>query len=318
MPSPSASPSPGLVPAPLDGLLVAPELAARWPVSVMIDDNVPARPQSGFNGASIVYQAPADGGETKYLFVFQEGDARDLGPVRSARPYFWRWAAEYRAIFGHFGGDARTERETAAVHGKLIYNVDALNGGGAAYHRINAREAPHNAYTTTAVLRRVGERLGAPATIAPGLPTRAFREDAPLEGRPKAATISIPYVTVRVGYAYDRASDSYLRSTNGKAQFDADGGGRVSARNVVVLFMKPYVDTSAEPGHQRPGFIQIGTGPALFFSEGRIVKGTWRKGSDGDLTRFYDASGREVALVRGQIYIQVVRTDTKVSYTTTP
>ncbi len=35
--------------------------------------------------------------------------------------------------------------------------------------------------------------------------------------------------------------------------------------------------------------------------------------SEGDLARFYDASGKEVPLVRGRIFIQVVPTGTSVT-----
>ena len=65
-------------------------------LAIMIDDNIPARPQAGFNAASIVYQAPADGGEDRYMLVFQEEDSPLVGPVRSGRRFTgtsWRhWA----------------------------------------------------------------------------------------------------------------------------------------------------------------------------------------------------------------------------------
>ena len=51
----------------LTGLPVDPKLGHRTPLAVMIDDARAARPQSGFNGASIVFQAPADGWETRYI-----------------------------------------------------------------------------------------------------------------------------------------------------------------------------------------------------------------------------------------------------------
>ncbi len=86
----------------------------RLPVAVMVDDNVQARPQYGFNSASIVYQAPADGGETRYMMVFQEQDAKRVEPVRSGRPYFVNWASEYRSAFAHYGGDAKTLAVPAA------------------------------------------------------------------------------------------------------------------------------------------------------------------------------------------------------------
>ena len=56
-----------------------------------------------------------------------------------------------------------------------------------------------------------------------------------------------------------------------------------------------------------------GKGKAWVFSEGRLVKGTWRKRSDTGPTRVYDADGKEIPLVRGRTFIQVVPTKTKVT-----
>ena len=43
------------------------------------------RPQSGFDDASIVWQAPAEGGIPRYMMLFQDGLTPSVGPVRSAR-----------------------------------------------------------------------------------------------------------------------------------------------------------------------------------------------------------------------------------------
>ena len=69
-PLPTPTPKPSLVPAPLTGRLVTPAAAQRHPIAVMIDDLSPARAQSGFNAASIVWQAPAEGGIPRYMMVF--------------------------------------------------------------------------------------------------------------------------------------------------------------------------------------------------------------------------------------------------------
>ena len=70
----------------------------------MIDDLSPARPQSGFNAASVVWQAPAEGGIPRYMMIFQENIPTDVGPVRSSRYYYIAWAAEWRAVYAHAGG----------------------------------------------------------------------------------------------------------------------------------------------------------------------------------------------------------------------
>jgi hypothetical protein len=317
---PSAQPPAPTTPpdiARLDGVRTTPERAAREPVALMLDDSVAARPQAGFNAASVVYQAPADGGEDRYMLVFQEADARTVGPIRSGRPYFVRWAAEFRAAFGHYGGDAKTlQLVIPALDDNLIYDVDALRNAASAFHRIRTRSAPHNAYTSTAVFRRVARRVGAPATMVAGLPMWTFADDLPLAERAAHGSITVPYGRGVVGYAYDRASNRYLRSVSGKPQIDAGDSRRVTARNVVVLFMRLSYDPESEPGHRRPILDQIGTGKAIVFRNGQAIKATWRKDDAGGLTRFLDAAGHDITLVRGRIFIQVVATGTKVTYTT--
>jgi hypothetical protein len=314
-PSETTAPTPEFAYAALDGMPADPELANRLPIAVMIDDNVVARPQSGFNAASIVYQAPADGGEDRYMLVFQEMDAPDIGPVRSGRPYFVYWAAEYRAGFGHYGGDEKTLKKVIpATSGKLIYNLDAMFGSGKAYHRISTRNAPHNGYTSTASLRDVAAAKKYPAQLVDGLGVRPFKDDAPVSERPAKGSINVPYGRGASGYTYDPATNSYLRSVSGKPHVDAADGKRVVARNVIVLWMRLSYDPESEPGHRRPVLDQIGTGTAWVFRDGAVIKGTWAKKDSGGLTRLYDGAGKEISLVRGRIFIQVVATGTKVTY----
>jgi hypothetical protein len=282
----------------------------------MIDDNVAARPQAGFNAASIVYQAPADGGEDRYMLVFQERDSDVVGPVRSGRPYFVRWAAEFRSAFGHYGGDAKTLQQVIpSVDGRLIYNMDALFGAGKAYHRVSDRSAPHNAYTATKLFRSIAVSRGAPPSMSADLASWTFVADRPSAERPQKGSITIPYGRGATGYTYDRTSNTYLRSVAGRAQVDAADRKRVAARNVVVLFMRLTYDPDSEPGHRRPILDQIGTGKAIVFRDGAMIRGTWRKNDEGSLTRFYDAAGKEIPLVRGRVFIQVVPTGTKVTTT---
>ncbi|HEY8870716.1 MAG TPA: DUF3048 domain-containing protein [Candidatus Limnocylindrales bacterium] len=316
-PSPDASapPSPSVLLS-IDGRTGDPVMFDRLPIAVTIDDNLAARPQAGFNAASIVYQAPADGGEDRYMMVFQETDASVVGPVRSGRPYFVRWAAEYRSLFAHYGGDAKTLAYIPTINGMLVYNLDALNGSGAAFHRVSYRDAPHNAYTSTTAMRKVGISHGAPLDMIAGLGTRLFVQEAAPSLRPSKGAISVPYNRGASTYAYDPTTNSYLRSVAGHAQVDPSNNERVVAHNVVVLFMTLSIDPESEPGYHRPVLAQIGSGKALVFRNGEAIVGTWQKADAGDLTRFIDGSGGEIGLVPGSIFIQVVPSGTTVTYST--
>ena len=317
-PPPTATPSPTpSLPAgfaALDGVPADPTTGLRLPVAVMIDDNASARPQYGFNEASIVYQAPADGGEDRYMLVFQEQDAPRVEPVRSGRPYFVNWASEYRAAFAHYGGDAKTLAFLPTINNVVLYNVDALAGSYSAFHRDANRYAPHNAYTSTDAVRQMAISHGAPGQMPSDVAVRPFADDLPAASRPSSGSITVPYNTGTTGYAYDAASNAYLRSVAGKPQSDAGDGQRVTARNVVVLFMRLSIDPQSEAGHARPVLDQVGSGDALVFRDGKVIPGTWRKDNASGLTRFYDTSGVEITLVRGRIFIQVVPTGTEVTW----
>lgn len=206
-PGPSPTPAPALVPADLDGILVAPELAHRLPLAIMLDDSRAARPQSGFNAASIVYQAPADGYETRYMLVFQEGDA-DVGPVRSARFYLAQWASEVRAALAHYGGDQRTRRHIR-YNSQMFTDVDGIGRSNSAYHRIKTRRSPHNAYGTTVSIRRVALKFGAPEVMSDGLHRRPFVDPAPTADRALSQRIRIPYRTNIITYRYDPVGNRY-------------------------------------------------------------------------------------------------------------
>jgi hypothetical protein len=299
--------------ADLDGVLTTADLAHRLPLAIMIDDSAAARPQSGFSSASIVYQAPADGGEDRYMLIFQEGTATDIGPVRSARPYFVLWAAEYKALFGHYGGDPTSLQHVIPANIENLYNMDDLNGGSCPYHRITTRVMPHNAYTNSAVLISCTAKLHYPATYQ-NLPVRTFRDDSPLSQRPATQSISIPYHTGTIGYKFDAATDSYLRMVGGKPQIDPANKHQVTARNVIVMFQALSYDTVSDPGHNRPVVANVGSGKAVVFEEGKAIVGTWKKTSNTALTRFYDSSGNEIPLVRGEIFIQSVPIGTAVTY----
>ena len=311
------SPTPSSLPADwayadLDGVAAPQAAAHRLPMAIMVDDNAVARPQSGISSASIVYQAYADGGEDRYMFVFQEGTATDIGPVRSARPYYVSWVDEYKALYGHFGGDANSLRVVIPANAKNIYNMDDLNGGACPYHRIDTRAAPHNAYTNTAALISCAAQKGYPATFQK-LPTRTFKDDMPIAQRPASQTVSITYRTGIVGYQFDPASDSYLRLIGGAPEVDPANGNNVYARTVVIMYQVYGNDPNALDEASRPYVFNVGSGKATIFMEGQAITATWKKTSTTALTRFYDSSGHEIPFVRGEIFMQSIPTGTAVS-----
>jgi hypothetical protein len=314
-PTPYMSPTPTPMPSgwaysDLDGVAAPSGMAHRIPIAVMIDDQVAARPQSGVSSASIVYQAPADGDQDRYMLVFQEGVATSVGPVRSTRTYYVTWASEYHAVLGHFGGDSISLKVLlpAAQKAKTIYNMDSLKyHQDCPYHRIKTRPAPHNAYTTSQLMWECAGYLKYPQTIQTTV-NRPFRDNTPTAQLPASQVISIVYRTGKVGYEFNRPSDSYLRLVSGKYEIDPATGGHVHASDIIVMYQTKSISPYSEAGHSRPDIATVGSGKALIFQEGKEIVGTWKKKNSSALTRFYDQAGNEIPLVRGEIFIQSIPT----------
>ena len=307
-PSPTPVPTPVTVPAPLTGMPVKPAQAERRVVAVMIDDQFDARPQSGLSDADVVWQAPAEGGIPRYMAFFQTGDPPAIGPVRSSRLYFIAWASEWRPLYVHAGGSpqAMALLTSSKGQGSYVYNADEFRWGGGRYlWRIKTRFAPHNVYSDGKHLRRLARRVGADP-VAGQKPVWNFGDPAPLEERPEGGTITVPYLANRITYKYNRNTNRYQRSVTGEGkQVDAGTKDRVAPTNVVVMAVNfaPLNDGS----HKSRLQAQVtGKGKAWIATNGKTIRGTWKKPGFRAKTRFFDRNGDPVTLTPGQTFVQVV------------
>jgi hypothetical protein len=275
----------------------------------MIDDLGPARPQSGLSSASVVWQAPAEGGIPRYMAIFQENLPDAIGPVRSSRLYYIAWAAEWRAVYAHSGGSPQALQTLRAKgSGQYVFNADEFRYSGT-FHRVTNRLAPHNLYTSGAKLRALGKRLGATDKLASAI--WHFAPDAPLDQRPYGGSITVGYPDNLVKYSYDRTTNTYLRSVTGeKKETDAGTGIRIAPKNVIVMRMAFGPLNDGHPGAPRLEATIVGSGVAWISTNGRTIKGTWKKTGMTKPTKFYDAAGKEVTLTIGQTFVQVLTTST--------
>ena len=193
-----------------------------------------------------------------------------------------------------------------------MYNADEFRWSRYLY-RVKYRYAPHNVYSDAKNLRKLAKRVG--AKPVPGQdPVWIFAPDAPLEERPEGGKIVVPYPANKITYSYDRKTNTYKRSVSveGK-QFDAatKPKTRIAPKNVVVMRV-PFVPLG-DKKRRLDGQV-VGSGTAWVSTNGKTVKGTWRKKSFTSPTRFYGPDGKQVPLTIGQTFIQVVPKSTKVTF----
>ncbi|NIM47618.1 MAG: DUF3048 domain-containing protein [Candidatus Aenigmarchaeota archaeon] len=303
------TPTPKLVRAPLSGVMVTEDRAKRKPIAVSIENHTASRPQSGLNKASLVYEALAEGGITRFLAFFQENDVFEIGPVRSARPYFLDWLSEFDALFAHCGGSVDA-LDLIVPYG--IKDLDEFRWGTQGYWRDSSRYAPHNLYTSTEKLYEIAKKAGYKTTAL--ILGYSFKEDLEKSKRPEESNITIGFnYPYNVSYKYDPKTNYYLRSVAGASHTDRITDEQIKAKNIVVIFM-PTSYGYTKKGEQAVFMETIGSGEALVFFDGTFTHGTWKKDSRTSRTKFLDSKGEEIKFNAGTTWIEVVPPNTKIVY----
>lgn len=325
---------------PLNGQKYSKQQMQWWekhrPLGVMIENSVDARPQSGLQSADVIYEAVAEGGITRFLAVFYCQDAGQIGPVRSARTYFLDYISEYgnNPLYAHVGG-ANTPGPANALgqiedYGWNFYND--LNQFSVPFpifkriENINGRPVAteHTMYSNTGLLWDYAkDKRDLSHVDEDGMKWDTtfteykFKDDPAVSARPSSQTVSFEfwdgYRDFAVDWIYNQSTNSYERKNGGIAHTDRNTKKTLSAKNVVILFMK---ESSANDGYENNLHMLYGTkgtGKALIFMDGKEIVGRWSKSGREAKTMLYDSKGQEVQLNRGLTFFEIVALDTAVT-----
>ncbi len=276
----------------IDGVKVPPAEATTTLWAVMIDNFPESRPPAGLRDASLVWEAPVEGGMTRLLSVFPGTiELERIGPVRSARPYYIDWAQELGALYAHVGGSP------AALEELKIGRVFDLNEfyRGQYFWRDETRPKPYNVYTSSKLLSSTYKRE--PKEI----PSWIYKNDKELKDRGEPQSFKINFGKVLVEWRYNRGDNSYERLEDGLEHKD-ETGSIIKAKNVVMQFTE--ITVLDEVGRRE--IKTVGRGQATVLLDGEVIKGSWEKKTKNGRTRFFSAAGQEVEFNGGTTWIEVV------------
>lgn len=327
-------------PCPLNGALYSKQQRAWWekhgPLGVMIENHVEARPQSGLSSADIIYEAVAEGGITRFLAMYYCQDAEFVGPVRSARTYFLDFISEYGPfpLYAHVGG-ANTPGPANALgqisdYGWSAYNdLNQFSIGFPVFVRDYDRmgrtvATEHTVYSSTTKLwdyartkrnltneDEEGNKWDEEFTAYP------FKDDAAASARPAVQTVAFDfwegYSDFTVSWKYDKTTNSYLRSNGGKPHTDLNTKKQLSAKNLVVLFMRESRANDGYEGNLHMLYGTKGTGNAKVFLDGEEIDATWSKKNRTAHLFLKDKRGNDIELNRGPIWFHVVAPGTEIT-----
>ena len=282
---------------PLTGLKADKEKINR-PISVMVNNHPDARPQTGLSEADIVFEILAEGNITRFLAIFQSEQPKVVGPVRSAREYYFELAKGYDALYVYHGSAKKVEKKLQAS------GVDSING---AFHdddkklfkREDFRVAPHNSYVLLDAVYDQAEETGYKLE-SKQKPLTFLKEDQEVEGE-SVNEIKIDYASSLVEYTYDATNETYLRYNDSEQTVELTDEKPIEIDNVLIVKMDhKTIDNEG----RRAIDIESG-GDAYLFQKGQVQSVEWEN-SDGRIIPV--KSGEEIGLVKGKTWINVVPT----------
>ena len=288
-------------PSVLDGVMVTDQAAAnKHPLAITVENDPAARPQSGLDKASIIYETVYDpAATTRFLAVYGENEAEKVGPIRSARTFFVDWAQGFDAFLGHWGGNADALDQ---IRKEKINDLDEFSYANS-YWREGSGSTEHTGYTSTLKLREQAAKNNY-STIN-DFTVYKFKDDATVLPESQKITIDYSSAQFKVDFVYDKATNSYKRNLAGTAHKDAITKEQLSPKNIVIMTVARKQTTTRinESGYT---MTTVGTGKARIFMDGKEISGTWKKNAADEREVFYDDAGNEVIFNRGQLWISVI------------
>ena len=318
-PEPEPEPEPPYI-DPLTGEGCWEDVSQNRPVAVMLNNLKKALPQLGVSQADIIYEAPAEGGITRMLAVFQSLDGvGDIGSVRSARDYYVSLALGHDALFLHAGGSPSAY---LAIKNWGAAAFDCVNGPyeGSLFWRDQERRRnmglEHSVLTSGPVIQELlptyGYRMEHKEDFS--YPVQFLDQGQTAQGDP-GTKVSVTFSTYKTGvFTYAPETGMYAVEEYGQPYVDGNTGGQVQVKNVLVL----RTDVSSVPGDEA-GRLKVrttgttGTGSGLLFCDGTVQEITWSKARDSAPMTYLTPDGQPAKLGVGPSYVNLVSKSAQVT-----
>ena len=303
-------------------------VSRRRSMAVMIPNNKPAMPQYGISRASIIYEAPVEGRITRLMAFFEDYDDLDhIGPVRSSRDYYVFEAMGLDAIYCNWGlaipfvedllASDQVDNVSQAVSG--IHNPSAE-----AFDRIDRGSGYKTEYTGYMFIdgyNKAVERHGYDKNYDSNFRGAfLFANDGhrvEYADKPDATKVypggsnsnSSGYGNAQPVFEYNAEDGLYYRYQYSAAHIDEMNGEQLTVSNIVFKVCDGLV---REPVANDYMFFEThGSNEAYVFTNGKVIKGTWKRDTVSEVTRYYDESGNEIVFNQGKTWICNIWSDYK-------
>lgn len=286
------------IPSPLSGIIAEKEKVDRRPVAVMFDNHPRARWQAGLSQAEVVYEFQVEHPYTRYMAIYLINDPKEIGPIRSSRPYFVTALLEYDPVYVRVGG---SNEAYAYIKSLNLADIDGIYSGG--FWRVydTGKKAPNNMYSSMDAIRKRQKARGFRLNgNYEGF--KFYNEDTEIKGN-DASMVTIYYNNNNTTkYVFNEQDKVYLRYKDGKLHVDEIDNSPILVENIIIQKAK----TKKNDDVGRLSIDIIGSGQGYYITNGKVIDITWKKPSEKSKTKYYDENNEEVTFNVGQTWIQVV------------
>jgi hypothetical protein len=276
---------------PLTGLPATGPAPEHPVIVVKIDNTAASNPQIGLGAADLVAEELVEGGSTRLAAFYYSQIPDRAGPVRSMRATDIGIVEPAEAVLVASGGAPPTVRRVQAA------GIKVISEGGIGYSRDSSRTAPYNLFMDLPALAKALKATDPPQNYF----IWADGEDFPRgqKARRIAATFSGGQTTTW----------EFRKGKYANVDSEAAAGDEFRPDTLLVLRVKVGDAGYKDPaGNPVPETRLSGSGQAMIFHGGSVVRGTWSKRSLGAPVRLRTKAG-ELRLPPGKVWMGLVPAD---------
>ena len=282
----------------------------RVSLTVQIDNDPHARPQTGLSSADLIVEATVQGNVTRFGAVFYCTDPPTaVGPIRSARYYNLDVWQQLGSLTVGFGGAPYTIQHF--IDGGMPY-LNGIDGWGY-FFRSFERIAPYNVYSDLGTIRD-DIAAGALDQFKVGIDeVRPPFETAPDPVLPEAHGVNRLDIQTNgywwYSFTYHPDLQAWSRADAGQVMVDAATNELVTVRTIVVQRVPQEEVFGVDFGVGGNPILHhlVGEGGGIIYVDGEAHNVEWsRPDASSPTTWTYAGSGDPVVLPPGRIWWQIL------------
>lgn len=281
----------------------------KRPVSIVVENLTPARPQWGIESPDIICEGEVEGGISRMLWLYADASTvpEKVGPLRSARTSYVEFSQYFDSIFVHWGGSHSKDGYIGGYGMIKRLKVDDIDGmaGGSMFGRDKTRStsSEHRGIMNGKKLSETIKNKGFRTDINEAKMTKlSFNDSIENAGATTANTINETFSSRTDTRKFTYKDDKMYHTNDWKTD--------VKFQNVIILSAKSdYITVSYKKGAKRGQSVTYvnytwSSGNGYYASNGTATEITWNV-TDGKLN-LMNADGTPLSINQGKSYIGFV------------